>query len=250
MDKREILNIGTFDHKLVTALQTEIKNAPDLFLPIKDGEIVLKTLKTDILRAKDGIMTHICLPTVKQVPAHALYGNKGIVSFKALKAEKIDHNAIYKAFDLEYVEMPKLKEARFSNFTKCPKLAEVKTPMLRDLQEGCFCLNPKLSEIPGDSLETVAGNCFCSLPKIKDVRMPNLIALGPNSFEKNKMRLVYMPALTCLESGTFLKSKVEYLYAPKLRNRSPSIKYLQNAKELMRNKHFLPERFIDGLEKE
>ena len=45
-------------------------------------------------------------------------------------------------------------------------------------------------------------------------------------------------------------SKVEYLYAPRLINRSPSIKYLKNAKELMRNKHFLPERFMDGLEKE
>ena len=96
-----------FNHKLVASLQTEIKNAPDLFLPIKDDEIILKTLRHDILRAKDGVMTHICLPTVKQVPAHALYGNKGIVEFKALKAEKLDHNAIYKAFDLERIEMPK-----------------------------------------------------------------------------------------------------------------------------------------------
>lgn len=250
LDKKEILNIGLLDQKLVRAIEKELKSADELFLEVNGKNKVLKTLKHDILRVEDGVITYLCLPTTKVVPAHALYGNKGVREFVALKAEKLDHNAIYKAQDLEVVRMPKLKEARFSNFSKCPRLKEVISPILSTLQEGCFCSNPMLKSLPFEAFEYVADGCFCDLKKIKDVKMTKLVALGANSFEKNKLRLVYMPALTYLERGTFLNSTVEYLYAPKLTNRSPSIKYLKNARELMRNKHFLPERFIDGLEKE
>ena len=51
---------------------------------------------------------------------------------------------------------------------------------------------------------------------------------------------VILPQLIELERGIFYRSNIQELYAPKIYNRSHFIKYMKNARKLIKNKSILP----------
>lgn len=245
LNKKEILNCGNFSLQLVRVMNEELQKASSVQLVEKnDGIRVLKIDDNEFLKEEKGQIVGICLPTALKLPAHALYENQTVRNLVLLSAVEIDHNAVYKAVALERVFAPNVKKVRFSNFSKCPKLVEAQLPELFMLQEGCFCSNDLLADFPYDKLESVDRGCFCYLPSAKVLCLKKAMAIGESSIQNNpNMKAVLLPSLSDLERGVLYKTGVETLYAPLIGNRAQSIKYLKNAKQLIRRKEILPDLY-------
>ena len=70
------------------------------------------------------------------------------------------------------------------------------------------------------------------------------MAIGESSIQYNSnLEQVILPRLTELERGIFYRSNVQELYAPKIYNRSTFIKYLKNARLLIKNRAVLPSNY-------
>lgn len=242
LKEKTILNSGNFSVRFVKTIEAEIQKNADLVIEEKEGTRILKSGNYEILKEEQGVITGICLPTCKKLPAHALYENATVKELILLSAEKIDHNAIYKSKALEKVVAPALTEIRFSNFSKCPNLKNVETPNLTVISYACFNENEKLENISFSKLESVDRNCFCHLPRVEKACFPKVQAVGESSFQYNQnLKTVYLPEIIELERGIFYRSGVEQMYAPKIHNRSTFIKYLKNARTLIKNKAVLPQ---------
>lgn len=251
LKEKRFLNNGNFSHQFVDALEAEIQNDAPLVIEKKEGVQVLKSGDFTILKEEAGVITEICLPTAKKLPAHSLYENEGVKELVLLSAKKIDHNAIYKAKALQKVVAPHVEEARFSNFSKCPALKEVQVPKLLFVEHGCFNDNPMLASLEVPTLESVDRNSFCYLPAMQAFYGPKIIAIGESSFQYNpNMKTVVLPKLLELERGMLYRSGVQEFYAPKIHNRSQSIKYLKNAKHLIKNKAVLPLNYKNHIKDE
>ncbi len=241
LDKRKILNVGNFEPRFVRVLNEELSKGEHLeIIEKQDGSRVLKLDENEILKEKNGKIRGICLPTALKLPSHALYDNDFVEELVLLSATNIDHNAIYKASALKKVVGSKVQHIRFSNFTRCPQLIETILPELISIEDGCFCYNDKFSNFSFDKLESVEKNCFCFLPKVGVFSLKNAVAIGESSLQYNEnMRVVLLPELEELERGLLYKCGVEYLYAPKIKERAVRIKYLKNAKQLIKKKDVL-----------
>ncbi len=240
LKEKKILNSGNFSVRFVKAIEAEIQKNEPLVIEEKEGARILKSGDYEILKEEQGCITGICLPTCKKLPSHALYENATVKELILLSAEQIDHNAIYKSKVLEKVVAPVLEEIRFSNFSKCPQLKVVNLPNLEVVSHGCFNDNEQLSDVALLKLESVDRNSFCCLPQIKQIYLPRVQAVGESSFQHNpNLKTVCLPEIDELERGIFYRSGVEQLYAPKIHNRSTFIKYLKNAKMLIKNKSVL-----------
>lgn len=241
LNNKKILNLGDFSSKLVDVLNEELQKGERLSLVEKEeGVRVLKLDENEILKEKDGKIKGICLPTCLKFPAHALYENNFVEELCLLSTKNMDHNAVYKSKALKKVFAPHLKEVRFSNFSRCPNLEEAILPELEVLGEGCFCYDDKLASFSFDKLENVEKNCFCYLPSVEVFYLKNAEFIGEGSLQSNeKMKAVLLPELVEIEHGVLYKSAPEYLYAPKTKERAVRIKYLKNAKQLIKSKDVL-----------
>ncbi len=241
LNNKKILNLGDFGSKLVHVLNEELQKGNKLsILEKEEGIRVLKLDENEILKEKDGKIKGICLPTCLTFPAHALYENNFVEELILLSATNMDHNAVYKAKALKKVVGSHLKTVRFSNFSRCPSLEEVHLPELEVLGEACFCYDNKLSSFSFDKLESVEKNCFCFLPEVEVFCLKNAEFIGEGSLQSNeKMKAVLLPELVEIERGVLYNSQPEYLYAPKTRERAVRIKYLKNAKQLIKGKDIL-----------
>ena len=94
------------------------------------------------------------------------------------------------------------------------------------------------------SLKSAAGGFASYLDKIQEITLPNLEFVGDYSFQYNpQMHTVILPRLETFERGIFYKTGIKSLYAPHVHNRSQSIKYLKNAKYLIRHKDTYPKPY-------
>ncbi len=242
LKNKKILNSGRLEPKLVHQIEKEFdENEPLKISKNQDGTLSLMTGENEILRSKEGKITHITLKKCQVFPSHALYENDEVEELVLLTAKKMDHNAVYKAKRLKKVIASCLEEIRFSNFSKCPLLESVSADNVISIEEGCFCEDEKLNQMALKSLESVAHGCFCSLPSATVLYLPNVFAIGTSSIQRNpNMHTVILTNLTHFERGILYQTGVENLYAPNLVSRSNSIKYVKNAKQLMRQKAVLP----------
>ncbi|MBQ8250626.1 MAG: leucine-rich repeat protein [Alphaproteobacteria bacterium] len=252
LNKKEILSSGILEPRLVRAIEKEIQNEAPLSIQEKEAGVqVLKSGAFEILKVENGVITGICLPTAKVFPSHSLYENKGVKELVLPLVEKLDHNSVYKAQALEKVIAPCLKHVRFSNFSKCPRLECVEAPKLFVLEHSCFNENESLKNLHFDALESVDRNCFCHLPQVEEVYFPQVTAIGESSLQYNQnMKQVILPELIELERGILYRSSVQNLYAPKIHNRSTFIKYLKNARTLIKNKAVLPLNYKNRIKDE
>ena len=245
LNQKKILTPGNLEPRLVRTIEKEfLKDEPLVIVENEGGDRVLKSGKFELLKEENGVITGICLPTLKMLPSHSLYENKTVKELILPSAEKMDHNAIYKSAVLEKVVAPCLKEVRFSNFSKCPKLNKVEAPELVSLDHSCFNDNESLSLVDFRKLESVSRQCFCHLPQIRTLCFPKVTAIGESSIQNNQnLEQVILPQLIELERGIFYRSNVQELYAPKIYNRSTFIKYLKNARLLIKNRAVLPSNY-------
>lgn len=241
LNEKKILNLGDFDSKLIRVLNEELEQGEALQLFEKaDGTRILKLDGNEILKERNGKIVGICLPKTKILPAHCLYENNSVEELVLLSAVKIDHNAIYKSKVLQKVVAPHVKSVRFSNFSRCPNLVEALLPEMEVLEDSCFCFNDKFASFKFDKLESVAKNCFCQLPSVEVFCLKNAEFIGEGSLQGNdKMKVVLLPSLEEIERGVLYNSQPEYLYAPKTKERAVRIKYLKNAKQLIKGKDVL-----------
>lgn len=251
LKKKRFLNCGDFSHQFVDVLESEIQKDAPLVIEKKGDVRLLKVGRFEVLKEEKGIITGICLPTVEKLPSHSLYENKGVKELILLSAKKIDHNAIYKAKDLQKVVAPQVTDVRFSNFSKCPVLSEVQIPKLFFVEHSCFNDNAELAFLDVPALESVDRGSFCHLPSMQAFYGPKIISIGESSFQHNpNMKTIVLPKLIEMERGMLYRSGVQELYAPLIHNRSQSIKYLKNAKHLIKNKAVLPLNYKNRIKDE
>ena len=78
------------------------------------------------------------------------------------------------------------------------------------------------------------------MPEVEVFYLKNAEFVGEGSLQSNeKMKAVLLPELVEIEHGVLYTSQPEYLYAPKTRERAVRIKYLKNAKQLIKSKDVL-----------
>ena len=241
LNEKKILNLGDFDSKLIRVLNEELEQGEALQLFEKaDGSRILKLDGNEILKERNGKIVGICLPKTKILPAHCLYENNTVEELFLLSATKIEHNAVYKSKAIQKVVGPHVKRVRFSNFSRCPNLVETLLPEMEVVEDSCFCFNDKFASFKFDKLESVEKNCFCHLPSVEVFCLKNAEFIGEGSLQGNdNMKVVLLPLLEEIERGVLYNSQPEYLYAPKTKERAVRIKYLKNAKQLIKGKDVL-----------
>lgn len=192
---------------LTQVIEQEFKGKKIQEKKLSSGEKVLFADDTPIITFKEGQITHLNLPTVKNLKEGTLANLK----------------------ELQSVTAPNLTYAHRYNFFHCPKLTEVNVPKLKKIGDNCFYRYKGNVDAP--ELEEAGEVCFVGcfhvhLPKLKKaaqgcfkmcygkINLPSLVEVGNNSFvhcldEVNVPELkeiVLMSSVAYLRATTFQKT--------------------------------------------